>query len=101
MTTLVFVHGTGVRQKSFDATMSAITGQVKAEMPGVAVKPCFWGERFGVRFRLGGRSKSIPDYDTARGVDDPEPVEKEAAAWAKLLEDPYYELRLLVELGGE
>ena len=99
MATILFVHGTGVRQTGFDATMSAITGEVKAELPGIGVKPCFWGDRFGVRLHHEGRS--IPEYDTARGAGDPEPVESEAAGWARLLEDPYFELRLLIEIEGD
>ena len=99
MSTILFIHGTGVRQPGFDATMSAIKGEVAAEMPGVSVKPCYWGEEFGVKLHHGGRS--IPEYDTARGVTDATQAETEDAAWARLLDDPYFELRLLVEIQGE
>jgi hypothetical protein len=91
-TTLLFIHGTGVRQQAFDAALDIIRGEAAAELPGVTVRPCFWGERFGVRFHHGGRS--IPDYDTARGIVDAEPADYEVTLWARLLEDPYFELRL-------
>jgi hypothetical protein len=98
--TLLFIHGTGVRQQAFDAALDIITGEVAAEMPGVTVRPCFWGERFGVRFHHGGRS--IPDYDTARGAREVEPADFDVTLWARLLEDPYFELRLrlFAEAGG-
>lgn len=99
-TTLLFVHGTGVREQSFDATLDIIRGEAAAELPGVTVRPCFWGARFGVQFHHGGRS--IPDYDTARGVAElgaeTEPLAYEVVLWARLLDDPYFELRLLVDL---
>jgi hypothetical protein len=99
-TTLLFIHGTGVRQQAFDAALDIIRGEVAAELPGVTVRPCFWGERFGVRFHHGGRS--IPDYDTARGIVDTEPIDYDVTLWARLLEDPYFELRLrlLADVGA-
>lgn len=99
MTTLLFVHGTGVRQEGFDATIAAIKGEVAAELPLVRVSSCFWGKPFGARLHHGGRS--IPDYDTARGPGDPDERESTAALWAQLYEDPWFELRLLVSMNVE
>ena len=55
-TTLLFVHGTGVRREAFDATIEIVRGEVAAEM----------------------------SY--------------EVAAWARLIEDPFFELRLIIDM---
>ncbi|WP_432838832.1 hypothetical protein [Dactylosporangium sp. CA-092794] len=87
MTSLVFVHGTGVRITSFEKTLALVTTGVRSRAP---VVPCYWGEPHGARLRLGGAS--IPDGVRHRGAgDEPDEVE----LWHLLELDPLLELRLL------
>jgi hypothetical protein len=88
---VVFVHGTGIRERKFGATFEKVRGAVESH-PGVRAVPCFWGEEFGAVLNRGGAS--IPEYDTSRGgdlPDDDDPLE----LWTLLYEDPFYELRVL------
>jgi hypothetical protein len=87
MTSLVFVHGTGVRRAGFDKTLALVTDGVAGSVP---VVPCYWGEPHGARLRLDGAS--IPDGARHRGSDD-EPDEVDL--WRLLELDPLIELRLL------
>src|SRR5262245_43290685 len=99
MATLLFVHGTGVRDKAFKATLETITAKAAANVPGVAVKGCFWGDKYGAKLHHDG--KSIPRYADTRGITDVDAIDEEVAAWACLLQDPLFELRLLVETQKE
>jgi hypothetical protein len=93
-TTLLFVHGTGVRRASLDATMAVIRREAKDALPDLEVAECFWGETYGAR--LHHRGDSIPNYALARGGDPAEDAQNVAMArWAALIEDPFLELRLL------
>ncbi|WP_432969091.1 hypothetical protein [Dactylosporangium sp. CA-233914] len=86
MTSLVFVHGTGVRRAAFDKTLALVTTGVRGRAP---VVPCYWGEPFGSSLRLKGAS--IPDGLRHRGPGEPDEVE----LWRLLELDPLLELRLL------
>lgn len=111
---IVFVHGTGVREKGYRRSLETILQRVHASRPDIAVEGCFWGEEFGARFHAGGIS--IPDYESTRGVEieaaaAPEAFTEEetlGALWELLLRDPFFELRLLLltankefTIGGE
>lgn len=87
MTTLVFVHGTGVRRTSFDATLTVVRDGVRRHVPDLDVVPCFWGEPLGAVLSRNGAS--IPQTSTVRGVDELDDT------WILLELDPLYELRLL------
>ena len=93
MSTVVFVHGTGVREPDFSATSGRLQNALG---PGVHVHGCYWGEHHGSRLAMDGAS--IPDYTpreplpTHRSADDDEIV-----LWQMLGSDPLYELRLLAE----
>jgi len=83
MTDLIFVHGTGVRRASFDATFET----VRAALPGWAVHPCFWGGEHGVK--LHHKGASIPDYQADRRSEE----NKVESQWELLYQDPLCELR--------
>ncbi|TYL51160.1 alpha/beta fold hydrolase [Agromyces mariniharenae] len=91
--TLLFVHGTGVRGKAYAATLEAIKKTVDDRGLDVDVKGCFWGESEGAKLRLNG--VSIPDYLAAGGGQQPSAADEEVALWSVLYTDPLYELRLL------
>ncbi|MCD2441864.1 alpha/beta fold hydrolase [Agromyces sp. SYSU K20354] len=91
--TLLFVHGTGVRGKAYAATLEAITKSVDDRGLDVEVKGCFWGESEGAKLQLNGLS--IPEYLDAGGGQQPSAADEQLALWSVLYTDPLYEMRLL------
>ncbi|HSI56924.1 MAG TPA: hypothetical protein VLA16_05165 [Ideonella sp.] len=95
---LLFVHGTGVRQAGYEASLAVIRRQLAAHAPEVGVAECLWGETAGARLHHEGAS--IPTYGVSRGVgvsDD----EAAQALWDLLLQDPSFELGLLATAPAE
>lgn len=97
MTTVLFVHGTGVRKAAFDAAFGKVAAAL-VKLPDISVQPCYWGN-LGSELHAGGAS--IPEYETTRALDDDDGViatsgeEYEVALWGILYQDPLYELRVL------
>ncbi|MEU6553429.1 hypothetical protein ABZ915_24585 [Streptomyces sp. NPDC046915] len=87
---VVFVHGTGVREESYDATFSTIRGELGRIRPGWEVRGCLWGPAEGARFVHNGAS--IPGYPDSGGGRE---QDASNAQWRVLYQDPGYELRLL------
>lgn len=88
MSTLLFVHGTGVRRESFAVTYQLIHASLRARLPDCHVRPCYWGD-LGASLHFGG--DSIPDYQSSKygGVPD------DLIFWTQLYNDPLLELRML------
>ncbi|HLK72992.1 MAG TPA: hypothetical protein VKU77_05015 [Streptosporangiaceae bacterium] len=103
MTTVLFIHGTGVREPAFAATYAQIKAGLHGLRPDLRVERCYWGE-IGARLQAGGKSFYFDAAVTARPArastaDEPVPEEeKELARWARLRVDPLFEIRLY-ELG--
>ncbi|AOY82957.1 hypothetical protein BJP36_26645 [Moorena producens JHB] len=93
MTTLVFVHGTGVRQAAYEQTFKIVEGFVTKERPDITVVPCFWGEQFGSK--LNAEGASIPLYDATLALDQGEEEDQTIILWQELYRNPLYELGLL------
>lgn len=94
MSTLIFVHGTGVREEAFKKSLSRISQKIHSLRSDITVTPCFWGDLYGAKLNKNGAS--IPNYDTARTIARPLSEEEfEIARWALLYDDPLFELRLL------
>jgi hypothetical protein len=100
--TIIFVHGTGVREPSAGETYEKVREKLQALGLGLNVKRINWGGQLGTRLFGGG--VSVPNYDTARALsgavaqsvpDDSPPEEFLPALWDLLTQDPLYELRLL------
>lgn len=91
-TTLLFVHGTGVRGVRYAQTLRTIKSCVESRNWPLTVAGCFWGDSAGARLRLEGRS--IPTYDDSKGKGRT-PEQERLELWAVLYVDPWYELRLL------
>ena len=102
MTTLLFIHGTGVREPQYSTTLARIKAGFRSEHAEVDVQSCYWGE-IGAELHACGKSFYFDppeDHDEAeesagdRGrVLVPE-EEKDLARWARLTDDPLYEVRL-------
>ncbi|MER7340516.1 hypothetical protein ABT403_22080 [Streptomyces sp. NPDC000075] len=87
---VLFVHGTGVREASYKETFSAVRARLADIRPELEVRGCFWGREQGAAMALDGAS--VPRYRQTRGG---APEDDEIAVWDVLYEDPWYELRLL------
>ena len=102
MTTLLFVHGTGVREDDYNLTYATVQRKVLRHLPGMRVEPCLWGKEVGATLRGDGRS--IPTYDKARaapGGGQSESVRRDNVRWSLLYDDPLYELRSLAAMGRD
>jgi hypothetical protein len=102
---VLFVHGTGVRQESFDKTFTLVAQGLRRHLPDADPVPCYWGGDYGVT--VTDVPRSVPSGPVTRGgldgVPAAGPVEQEVALWSLLLADPLCELRVLaaVPSGGE
>jgi hypothetical protein len=97
--TLVFVHGTGVRQAGYTATLAAIQEGLRDLLPGVRVTGIDWGVRCGVSQE--DIDAALPPQILARDASGARPVteaDQVAARWALLIDDPLFELRLSGQL---
>jgi hypothetical protein len=91
MRILFFVHGTGVRGKSYDTTVKLIQSKAREFLPSFGFASCAW---YPYGAQLNKLGDSIPDYghtgDVLKGLN-----ESSAARWRVLAEDPLLELRIL------
>lgn len=94
MPSILYIHGTGVREPDYSKTYAVIEKQIRQRLLGWRPEGCYWGEQCGVKFHRDGHS--IPDYGTARGVGDATNEEDRALIlWQLLYNDPCYELFLV------
>ncbi|MEU0385544.1 hypothetical protein [Streptomyces chartreusis] len=97
MTTVVFVHGTGVREPGFSALLKRVTAGLAAHRDGLRVLPYSWGAAHGATLAAGGASLP-PRSGTTRGLGEGRagsaPDDETSASWAALYADPYAELAL-------
>ncbi|OKJ00366.1 hypothetical protein AMK18_17100 [Streptomyces sp. CB01249] len=98
MTSVVFVHGTGVREKSYRTSFRRVARGLARVRPEVNLVPCYWGDAYGAHLALGGASFPEREQDRAlpgAAADDP------LAVWALLEQDPFAEIELLADSSGE
>lgn len=100
MTTVVFVHGTGVRGTHYSAQFERVAGNLGRIRPDVRVMPCLWGDGFGAALNAGG--VSVPDYAVTRRGNDELAAEREweVSRWVLLEADPLHELRMLAAVSN-
>jgi hypothetical protein len=82
VTTIIYVHGTGIRSAASGASVESIRAGVQRIRPDDRFSVCAWGDVVGSRLSAGGLS--IPDTPELEQIDP----------WTLLLEDPLAELRL-------
>ncbi len=92
MTTVIFIHGTGVREIEYFQTFKIIEKKINAQRPDIKVIPCLWGNDFGTKLAANGAS--IPRYDETLAITE-ESEDEEIILWAQLYYNPFYELQLL------
>jgi hypothetical protein len=96
VTTVLFVHGTGVR-RGYDDELRLVTQHLQRRLPDITVAACHWAaEAVGLRADLHAEGVSIPSGRFARGDEGEE--DEVIQLWAALYADPLYELRALALL---
>ncbi|MFD4763552.1 alpha/beta fold hydrolase [Streptomyces sp. NPDC058439] len=116
MVTVLFVHGTGVREPSYTQALEGIRNGLARVRPDVRVEPCDWGSALGSYLRAGGVSiPGYPEYlataegagaETAEsgvvaagpypslsdGFEGGSETDEDRLRWAMLYADPFAEL---------
>ena len=94
MTSAIFVHGTGVRKDTYEASFSLAEAALR-ELD-VSARRCYWGH---LGSDLHAKGASIPRYDATRSIGEDgsgaSPEDFTIALWAMFYDDPFYELRVL------
>ncbi|MFI6120702.1 hypothetical protein ACIBCU_12705 [Streptomyces sp. NPDC051064] len=94
MTTVVFIHGTGVREPHLGELLGRITSGLASAAPGGRLVAYDWGGRYGARLAADGASiPAAPGAGTGRSTGDPDDLD-ETDEWARLYEDPSAELAM-------
>jgi hypothetical protein len=94
--TVIFVHGTGIREPVFSKLFGRIRSELHQRRPELGIEPCYWGGAEGARLWHGGGS--VPAYGATRGI-APGPEDEELALWDLLYRDRLWELRMLAMTG--
>ena len=89
---ILFVHGTGVREEGYKASLKVIRKQLATYAHTVTPVECRWGENVGAKLNHDGAS--IPTYGETRGLGVSSSQEGQAM-WNLLLQDPSFELAML------
>lgn len=103
MTSVVLVHGTGVRSDGYDKLFDLVVRHFGKLDVGVELLRCLWGEAHGAQLHRGGisvpqrRKAEMQGAQPAAGPQGAEDSEAAAAIWALLDTDPLAELRILAE----
>jgi hypothetical protein len=90
---VIFVHGTGVREDSYKKSISQIGKKLLAKRADLTLIPCFWGDKLGANAI--GTLHSLPDADTPRSPENLTDENYDTGIWGLLYNDPLYELRIL------
>ena len=93
--TVLFVHGTGVRQEGLKQLESTVrNGLQRHGLSDARLVAVPWGPRAGVQ--TDGIALTLPTAPVTKGMGEPAPTDAEvtAAMWALLTEDPFAQLRL-------
>jgi pimeloyl-ACP methyl ester carboxylesterase len=107
MTTVLFIHGTGVREPEFAITYGQIQARLAKLRDDIDIQRCYWGGIGAELLDDGASFYFDPDrYRTRRTADRDSPArggeqaptvpeeEIDLAWWARLVDDPLYEVRL-------
>ncbi|MFI0236011.1 hypothetical protein [Streptomyces sp. NPDC016845] len=99
MTSVLFIHGTGVRAPGYAEALRAVRAGLAGVRPDVTVAECDWGSALGSYLRADGAS--IPGYVPQDPARAPRPHDEERARWALLYVDPAAELHLFALAGQQ
>lgn len=99
MPTVVFIHGTGVREPGFSALAARFAAGLTGLRDGLRVVPYYWGDRYGATLAEGGACLP-PEHGTTRALAGTDAADDDTAVWAALYADPDTELRLAASGAG-
>ena len=91
--TLLFIHGTGVRQEGYEQSMRLLKKGFKDLLP-IEIEGICWGPQFGVNVDRKAIDQVLPPTLTRTADVGPEEIGLQAALWGELLRDPLIELRM-------
>ncbi|MFD0315080.1 hypothetical protein [Streptomyces flavalbus] len=99
MTSVLFIHGTGVRAPEYAAALRTVRAGLARVRSDVTVAECDWGSALGSYLRAEGMS--IPGYRPRKTDTTPRraPDDEERARWALLYAEPDAELTLFALSG--
>ncbi|MFE6283394.1 hypothetical protein [Streptomyces sp. NPDC057877] len=99
MTSVLLIHGTGVRAPAYASALRAVRAGLARVRPDVTVAECDWGSALGSYLRADGAS--IPGYRPQKTDTTPRraPEDEERARWALLYAEPDAELTLFALSG--
>jgi hypothetical protein len=83
MTTLIFIHGTGIRRLQYEETFQKIQQKLAAKRPDIRAVPCCWGESCGTK--LNAQGASIPLFDATLALEQGEEEESEYSAMGSIV----------------
>ncbi len=92
--TLLFIHGTGVRQEGYDQTMKLLTEGLAKVGLDAKVEGLCWGSDLGTKVDDEAIRAVLPLSLTKSATPSPEDLGWQAALWTALLDDPLVELRM-------
>jgi hypothetical protein len=95
LTTILFVHGTGVRSKREKEALDRMGDGFRKALPDTSLETCSWGDVLGVTSTSGAAEED----ETGRPYPDGAGTnwsDAERAVWARLHDDPLFEIRLAV-----
>ncbi|WP_331753560.1 hypothetical protein OIA45_40720 (plasmid) [Streptomyces chartreusis] len=97
MTSVVLVHGTGVREDGYASLFDLVSGHLAKLNRDVKLVRCFWGDEHGARLHSGGSSLPSRPGEADAPASGPPAENVHLASWTLLDADPFAELRLLAE----
>lgn len=89
--TILFVHGTGVREKALARSLPLIQAEAGDFLPGWKIEACAWGDVLGATLNKAGAS--VPQYQQT-GKAAVSLAARQRARWMLLADDPLIELRV-------
>jgi hypothetical protein len=98
MATIIFVHGTGVREAEYAKSLKIIEDKINENKQTFNISvlnlvPCYWAGKHGTKLKAGA---SIPNYiNTKGGANSDDEKEDKVNLWKNLYKDPLYEIRKL------
>jgi hypothetical protein len=88
---ILYIHGTGVRQRPYEVGFERLKNGLKKAGFTDDLVGCNWGEQLGVRLDL--LASMLPSSGN-KGIGAPSEADKEDALWTVLQDDPLFELRI-------
>lgn len=98
MTTVVFVHGIGVRDEEYVSVRLWVRAAVQRADPAADLAFCYWGEECGARLLANGACDPTIPAPTSHHTTNHNTIEQPTdptALWSLLDADPLFELRIM------